>query len=79
MMTNSKQSELVDVELKVRIDVPGKKAIGFINGEEIKDSNGRKIRDKMYWLPRSLIEVHEEGRVTTVTMPRWLAEQEGLV
>lgn len=69
------KSELVDVTCQVRKDDPTKKAIAVADGTT-ETIDGRE-REKWFWLPRSQIEVNAGDG--TVTMPRWLAEEKGLV
>jgi hypothetical protein len=68
-----KNSEVVDIECVVRIDK--EKSIGIADGTVEKKGKWAG-REKLFWLPKSLVEINDDG---TVTMPRWLAEQEGLV
>jgi hypothetical protein len=71
------EQRLVDIACKVRIDNPDKKAIAVSDGTMEKHPKLKgKEREKFFWLPRSLIEVNDDG---TVTMPEWLAEREGLI
>lgn len=59
-------SDIVDVDYSViKIDDPKYKGILF------------KIDGKDVWLPRSLIEVDEDDK--TVAMPKWLAQEKGLI
>ena len=31
------------------------------------------------WFPKSMTEMHKEGRTTTFTIPQWLAQDKGLI
>ena len=57
--------ELVDIECQVLIE----------KELSIRIDDGTK----KVWLPRSQIEIEPNGRTAIVTMPRWLAEEKGLV
>lgn len=59
------RGELVDIECQVLIEK--ELAIRIDDGT------------KKAWLPRSQIEIEPNGRTVIVTMPRWLAEEKGLV
>ena len=56
------RSDLVDIAGEIRAQT--EKAIQFYDGE------------RTVWLPRSQIEINDDG---TVTMPEWLAVDKGLV
>jgi hypothetical protein len=65
----NKTSELTDLELHLHHET--EKAILVSN-----DSN----RANAKWLPKSMVEIQEQnGVIVEVTLPRWLAEREGLV
>jgi hypothetical protein len=72
------EPKLVDIECKIRIDNPDKKAIAVADGtmEYHPNPKNKSKREKLFWLPRSLIEINDDG---TVTMPEWLAQREGLI
>lgn len=57
------KSELVDLPAKVLID--GDKAYRLDVGGDVP-----------IWVPKSQCEVNDDG---TVTMPRWLAKERGLI
>lgn len=61
-MTRRVNHDLVDIAGEIRSQT--EKAIQFFDG------------DKAVWLPRSQIEINEDG---TVTMPEWLALDKGLI
>jgi len=67
-------SSLVDIACQIRSNRPDKDAIAIAIGtmEEI----GGREREKWFWLPRSEIEINDDG---TVTMPEWLALDRGLI
>jgi hypothetical protein len=63
------KSELVDIEAVIKQRTP--KAVRI----DHYDSNSEDV-----WLPLSQIEIEETGRlVVTITLPRTLAEEKGLV
>jgi hypothetical protein len=69
--------ELIDIACKVVRE--SEKAVAVVDGttEMITDKHGKmRTREKFFWLPKSLIEVNDDG---TVTMPVWLATERGLV
>lgn len=55
-------SELVDIAGEIQGET--EKAIRFFDG------------DRTVWLPKSQVEINDDG---TVTMPEWLAEEKGLI
>lgn len=61
-MTRRANHELVDVAGEIRAETA--KAIQFFDG------------DRTVWLPKSQIEVNDDG---TVTMPEWLALERELI
>lgn len=61
-MSGAGRSDLVDIAGEVRAQTD--KAIQFYDG------------DRTVWLPRSQIELNDDG---TVTMPEWLANEKGLI
>ncbi len=68
-------STLVDIACEIRSNDPRKKAIAVADGTE-EDGPGGRPRLKWFWLPRSEIEINDNG---TVTMPEWLARDKGLI
>ncbi len=63
------RSELVDIEAVIRQRT--EKAVRIDHA----DSNSEDV-----WLPLSMIEIEETGRMlVTITMPRSLAEEKGLI
>jgi predicted phage gp36 major capsid-like protein len=69
-------SELVTIDCEIKQNNPDKEAIAVADGtEEIIKVSGKKV-EKWFWLPRSQIEINDDG---TVTMPRWLAQNKGLI
>lgn len=65
---------LVDIACEIRSNDPRKKAIAVVDGTT-EEVDGRE-RMKWFWLPRSEIEINDNG---TVTMPEWLALEKGLI
>ena len=59
---SARRNELVDIAGEIKVET--EKAIQFYDG------------DQTVWLPRSQIEINDDG---TVTMPEWLARDKGLV
>ena len=72
------KSNLIDIACEIVSDDPSKGAIAVIDGTMEELAGGHK-RQKWFWLPRTQIEVEENGRSAIVTMPVWLAEEKGLV
>ncbi|MEJ6846816.1 hypothetical protein V3589_11425 [Sinorhizobium fredii] len=75
----SYKSDLVDIACQVVRDDPDQKAIAVADGteESYTDDHGvERTRLKWFWLPRSQIQMNDNG---TVTMPEWLAVDKGLV
>ena len=71
MARTSKNSELIDVALKVLHET--EKA--YLVTEGLTDENGK---EKTSWLPKSQLDVDiEVGKTCTVTLPRWLFEEKG--
>lgn len=71
-----KKSELVDIECRV-VSADRPSAIAVVNGTMEDDPyKAGKKRLQWFWLPRAMVEVNDDG---TVTMPRQLAEEKGLV
>jgi hypothetical protein len=68
-----RDDKLVDVECVVRIR--REKAIGVADGT--MEGKGRHEQERIFWLPLSLVEVHEKDGI--VVMPEWLAIDKGLV
>lgn len=63
------KSELVDIEVVIKQRTP--KAVRVDHA----DSNSEDV-----WLPLSLIDIEETGRLSvTITLPRSIAEEKGLV
>ena len=62
------KSDLVDIACTVRCDRG--KAVAVADGTE------EAGREKWFWLPKSQVEVNDDG---TVTMPEWLAKDKGLI
>lgn len=62
------RSDLIDIACTVVRET--EKGIAVVDGTE--DDNGRP---QWYWLPKSLVEVNDDG---TVTMPERLAVEKGL-
>lgn len=54
--------DLIDIAGEIRAQTD--KAVQFFDG------------DKSVWLPRSQIEINDDG---TITMPEWLALDKGLI
>lgn len=61
-MTRRANHDLVDISGEIRAHT--EKGLQFFDG------------DKTVWLPRSQIEVNDDG---TITMPEWLAIEKGLI
>lgn len=78
-MARISQSEIVDIECEIVDDNPSRKAIAITDGTE-ETVDGRK-RQKWFWIPRQYAEVDKDpkGHRAVVTVPRWLAEEKGLV
>lgn len=74
------KTQTVDVKCEIRCDYPNKEAIAIVDGTEEPYEDKRtgeyKVREKWFWLPRSLTEINGNG---TVTIPEWLAVKKGLV
>jgi hypothetical protein len=72
------RSDLIDIACKVRRET--EKAIAVADGttEETVDPHTGVIREreKFFWLPKSMVEVNDDG---TVTMPERLASEKGLI
>lgn len=64
--------KLVDIACEIRLRT--EKAIGVADGT-MEKYKGRE-REKIFWLPKSLIEENDDG---TVTMPERLAKGKGLI
>jgi hypothetical protein len=61
--------ELCDVTMQLHHETPGAVLVSD-DGD----------RDNAKWLPRSQIEIEEKGDgVVVITLPVWLAKQEGLI
>ena len=72
------KTKLVDLELKLNERLTSEKAYAVEDGTEITTGTGAK-RMKIYWLPKSQVEIHREGSKTIFTIPEWLAIDKGLV
>ena len=70
----SGKSDLVDIACEVRRDDPAKPSLAVADGST-EEVNGRE-REKWFWLPRSQVEINDNG---TVTMPEWLAIEKGFI
>lgn len=69
------KSNLIEIACEVRAE--REKAIAVADGTMEPRDDGRKgEREKWFWLPRSQVEVNQDG---TVTMPEWLAKEKGLI
>lgn len=68
------KSDLVDIACKIRNDDPNRAAIAIADGTT-EEVHGRE-REKWFWIPRSLVEVNDDG---TITLPEWKAEELGLI
>ncbi len=66
--------ELVDIDCKVVRET--ERAILIEDGSEVPAPFGSGKVARQVWLPKSLAEDNGDG---TVTIPRWVAEREGLV
>ncbi len=66
------KSNLVDIECTVRRE--SDLGLGVADGTD-ETING-EAREKLFWLPKKYAEANDDG---TVTMPRWLAEEKGLI
>ena len=62
----TRDSLLIDLALEVRHET----ARAYLVSDDGKTE---------HWLPKSLVELHEEGKVMIFTMPEWLAQREGLI
>jgi hypothetical protein len=62
---NEMKSDLVDIAGEIRTQT--EKAIQFYDGTTL------------VWLPRSQIEIDDDGRTVIVAMPEWLAKDKGLI
>lgn len=57
------------IDIAVVIERQTEKAVAILNQKE-----------KLVWLPKSLIEIeHGKDRTATITLPQWLAEREELI
>jgi len=70
------RSDLIDIECEIVSESP--KAVQIWDGASY-DSDGGFATRKTVWLPRSQIEIIENGKTATVTMPEWLATEKGLI
>ncbi len=62
------KSDLIDVEMIVHVTT--KAAV-------LASDDGEK--DNAVWLPLSQIEIEQNGKTATITMPTWLATEKGLI
>lgn len=70
-MSEARKSDLVDIACEIRMEK--EKAIAIWDGQH---HDGLGKREKWTWLPKSQIEVNDDG---TVTMPEWLVLDKGLI
>src|SRR5690242_17143524 len=71
-------SNLVDLTLIFRDEKPA--SIAVTDPASGKRVDSTKPTDPWIWLPKSQIEFeHGAGGAVTVTMPRWLAREKGLI
>jgi len=61
-MSGAGKSDIVDIACEIRAET--ERAIQIFDG------------DKTVWLPRSQVEIGDDG---TVAMPSWLATEKGLI
>ena len=72
------KNELVDIDCYLRRE--SEKAVAVADGSMMIDPKTKEEKEKWFWLPLSLIEIdRKKGDHVIVTMPRWLAEEKGLV
>lgn len=77
-MRMSKDAELCDVDCYFRRET--EKGVAVADGTKFVDPKTKEHKEKWFWLPRSLIEIEQKkGDHVVITMPRWLAEEKGLV
>ena len=79
----------VEIVCEVRFDNPRRKSIGVADGTDAPDPNVLGgTRPRIYWIPRSQIldcdppldSLPCSGpRLVTLTIPEWLAKNEGLI
>ena len=62
--------EAADIKIRQRRE----KSIAIANGSE-EEYRGQ-VREKWYWLPLSMVEVHDDG---SITLPKWKAKEVGLI
>lgn len=62
------------VDIACEIVSKREKAIAVADGTTETVDGAERV--KWFWLPRSQIEVNDDG---TVTMPEWLATEKGLI
>lgn len=69
---------LTDIACKVMRTT--EKGIAVADGtmEEIADRETGEVkeREKWFWLPKSQVEVNDDG---TITLPEWLAQEKGMI
>lgn len=66
------KSNLIDIACVIRAE--REKSVAVADGTT-ETHEGRE-REVWFWLPRSQIEINDDG---TVTMPEWLARDKGLI
>jgi len=59
------RSDLTDIDVHVTVETDA----------AVRVSDGTRE----VWLPKSQIEISNEGRRTIVTLPKWLAQEKGLL
>jgi hypothetical protein len=70
------RSSLIDIDVQIMDE--REKAIAVADGSIEATERGERI--KWFWLPRSQIEIiSRDENDATITLPRWLAEEKGLV
>lgn len=69
-------SKLVEIEVEVKRET--ELAYCVADGSEEDMGRGKK-KLKLFWLPKSLVEKHEEGSKTIFVLPEWLANRKGLI
>lgn len=62
------KSDLVDVEVFKHAET----------GKAILVSDTGDKKDAV-WLPKSQVEIEDDGKTVTVTLPEWLAQDKGLI
>jgi len=68
------------VELELELTRTTEKAYAVQDGSDEYDHVAKsKRKPKIFWLPKSQVEMHEEGNKTIFVMPEWLAMEKGLI